>query len=75
MKVQRVEGKRIKPMTSHPWFKENHKVWHNLKAGKIIDIPDKEFESVKVLYGDSISVVKEKTRKIELNKKEVDDAS
>ncbi len=74
MKVKRVEGRRIKPGSAHPWFKANRKIWHELKAGQVIDIPEKEFESISELYGDSISVVKEEAKKVTI-KKEVTDAS
>lgn len=75
MKVQKVEGKRIKPGSAHPWFKANRKIWHELKEGKVVDIPDQEYESIKELYGDSISVVEE-SKKVNLKKsKEVSDDS
>jgi len=43
MKVQKVEGMRLLPRDSVPFLRENQKLWEDLRAGKVIDIPDDVF--------------------------------
>lgn len=59
MKIKKVTGKRIKPMTACTYFAKNQKVWLALKEGKEITVPKEELEMVLNVFGDSVVQVKE----------------
>lgn len=60
MKVQKVEGKRLKPCLAHSWFAQHRNIWRELKAGKMIEIPDNEQKTIRELYGDSLKEIDKK---------------
>lgn len=56
MRIIRTE-KRIAAAGTHQFFLDNHQLWLDLRAGKIIEIPNDLYESIQKIYGNSIKVV------------------